>query len=126
MNLGNEWGSYLLAAPLVAGFALLMLVPLYALVRWAVGLFGSPQEDSIWRPFVSLLLWAVQAYYWFQLLTLGRNGGHPFGIAPVVLEAFGASLVCWIVAGVLAATAPKAIEEEKDEVGKTHIDVSLR
>lgn len=88
--------------------------------------FWFPQEDSIWRPFILLLLWAVQAYYWFQLLTLGRDGGHPFGIAPVVLEAFGASLVCWIVAGILAATAPKAIEEEKSEASKTHIDVSLR
>ena len=116
MNFGNDWGSYLLAAPLVAGFALLMFVPLYALIRWAVGLFGSPQEDSIWRPFISLLFWAVQAYYWFQLLTLGRNGGHPFGIAPIALEAFGASLVFWIVSGILAATAPRAVEKVNGKV----------
>jgi hypothetical protein len=125
MSFSDDWVGYLLVAPLVLGFALVMFLPLYLLVRWTVDLFGSPQEDSIWRPLLSLLLWAVQAYYWFQLLSLGRNGGHPFGITPEIFEAVGSSLCFWIIAGILAASAPDAVEDDKATVEKS-ADVSLR
>ena len=98
---------------LYALILLMLLIAPFALIRWGIRLFGSPLEDSIWRPFISLLCWTVPAYLWFQILTAGRDGGHAFGMELPILQAFFASMVFLLIALVLGYTAPTS-EQKKD------------